>query len=378
MQLNSDWMADHGGPSSTTPFHVPRASVQHNFVDPRIVRRFKAVLFKTPGKAPMAIIIDKVPKWPLFDLASAGEDVAEFVEGLSETGKVDVYMPDTRQWFAIRLDTPQTVSKDCTLFLRRRYGDWDDVELEDYIKRYLPAPQQHIRYNLKDERRSVRDANKTPRKRPHLSIPPPSPFLSRSPSPSPSPMRRTIALPSVDSSDGDVIRNLKRRFEELGTNEPEPPQPTEEDDPVRRVRARPMLSINTNVDGFPPTPVLTPALTSAASSAPSSVPVTPVSASLELPAVTANSSKGFAGMYVVDVVAGFNHIDALASRGMGIAARFEAAFPGRRYIQVTYNENRRKWEKGRADLRQAALDAGRTPAGLWQEYTRKYSIACKQ
>ncbi|KAJ7052459.1 hypothetical protein C8F01DRAFT_1261610 [Mycena amicta] len=367
-QMNSDWMEANGA-SSTTPIHIHRASTNRNFVDARLVKRFHLVSFITPGKSPLAQVIDECATWPTWQVSEAGDDdVGQLVEGLAEHAKLDVYDPDRRLWFAIKLSTPHRLTPGCTIFLRRRDPGWDDAEIEAVVAKYLPPPAPHMRYNLAAERKAVRKAYKQLKtastQRPstrttayHPPSPSLSPSLSATPSPSPSPSPMLPSLPlmiddEVPSSamltDDDLPS--KRTFDEMD-NSSEP----------RHVRPR--LTISTDIASFPST-LTTPALSATLSSAPPSAgPSTPLSTTAPLPFA---APKGFAGMYVVDIVAGFNAIDA----GTGdLATRFETVFPGRRYKQVTYHENHRKWREGSAQLRDATLKAGRTKAGLWRAYT---------
>ncbi|KAJ7060027.1 hypothetical protein C8F01DRAFT_1254137 [Mycena amicta] len=371
-QMNSDWM-EANGVSSTAPIHLRRAAANHAFVDDRLIKRFHLVAFITPGKPPYAQVIDDCASWPVWQVSAAGDDVAQLVEGLTENAKLDVYDPDRRLWFAIKLNTPHRLTTGCTIFLRRRYPDWDDVQLEETIAQYLRSLVAHMRYNLPAERKAVRAAYK--------QIPTPAtrtaPILSPSPSLSPSPVlpaapSPVISFSSLTMDDDDLalapLQPAKRRFDYLAD--------VESDERV----VRPRLTIATDVTSFP-SAASTPALsattsTPSSSSAPSSGPSTP---SFDLVALPATSSvpKGFGDMYVVDVVAGFHAIDVQEKSGVDIMARFEAAFPGRRYVQVTYNDNRCKWKDGPIALRQAGIDAGRTPAGLWKVYTRQVAAASR-
>ncbi|KAJ7056862.1 hypothetical protein C8F01DRAFT_1372196 [Mycena amicta] len=368
-QMNSDWMGDHSGPSSTTPLHIRR--VRNSAVDSRIVKRFNLVFWVEPGMHETALAIDNCPAWPMWQLAAAGTDVAE----LLEDDRVELYKQDRRLWFIVKTDFVHQLATDCTVFLRRRHTGWDNAAMEVEIARYLPPPPPHMRYNLPMERKAVREGYRTLKKTsplanvspllPESCSTPPSPTLSSQPSP---------ALSTTSSMLEDVSLALiseaasKRRL------------PSEDPSELQRA-VRPRLTISTDFGNnfgnitFGTSVASTPALSSAVSSPWSSAPPTPISAHSPLP--SAESSRGFSGMFVVDVVNGLNQIDTLTRSGLDIRGRFEQAFPGRRYVQATYNENKRKWDGAPAVLRESAIQAGRTPAGLWQTFTRALAAAKK-
>jgi hypothetical protein len=71
-------------------------------------------------------------------------------------------------------------------------------------------------------------------------------------------------------------------------------------------------------------------------------------------------------MYAVDVVDGLMKMDdsTLISRFPQQSHRFRHVF-GCDFKASTYGDQKRRWKRATEEQRQAVLDGGRTPLGLW-------------
>ncbi|KAJ7916411.1 hypothetical protein B0H13DRAFT_2323371 [Mycena leptocephala] len=82
-----------------------------------------------------------------------------------------------------------------------------------------------------------------------------------------------------------------------------------------------------------------------------------------------------AGMYTVNVAQGFLRMEAADMQHIPLAERFQRVFKtSSEFRQRTYTDARLRWTRGSESLRTAALDAGRTKAGLWSLYAAQVPL----
>ncbi|KAF7356124.1 hypothetical protein MVEN_00943000 [Mycena venus] len=341
-QMNDDWLRANGGPqilgSSPQPvsrptLHVKRVVSRREFADPRQVQRFTVVYFDEDQQPAKARVVDECPKWPTYTfdpatLAKMGKDIFE----------LELYSSAHGVWIGIDINYVHLVSTDCVILLRRTgiHGLDEDKTISTFMNKSNPP---HIRYNLHGERATVRADYKK---------------------------KVEIVISDSDSdadSDVQVIRTTLKR--PIKQEKPSPP------------RSRPRLMIDTSPRA------ISPALSSATSSTPfsalsvissASTPQTTPPLSPMLPLSPTLSSQAWPhGMFAVDMVHGFMQMSSDELKSIPQSQRFRQVF-GQEYHKSTYGDQTRFWKLAKDKhfkLAQAALDAQRTPAGLWSVLRRR-------
>ncbi|KAF7307939.1 hypothetical protein MKEN_01154800 [Mycena kentingensis (nom. inval.)] len=358
-QLNSDWMDDSAAVAVDPAAHAEarssmyvRSGRSRGYVNPRMVKRFTAVVNVEPGEPEEEIEIDSgLDNWPAWTIEESKHEFPRLLEGLGEGGRVQVYKPKSGTWGRIRLDWIHRLESGCVVFLRRILASpekWDEAALEAIIKKHTEKPQ-HVRFNLPDERAALRLQYK-------LLQSPPLPF---------SPTLPTLHLPT------DISPATKRRYAPDSDDDDNPPETTR---PTKRMQLSIDTTSSVGENDEDDCTVVPSSATS--SSAPSPMPAALIPLPPLEPLLLPSGSllpSGFSDLFYIDVVAGFEKMDELMSAPSrpNERKRFELAFPGRKYVQQTYSENRKKWAKATTSIRQQAEEAGRTPAGLWGKFTRR-------
>ncbi len=133
--------------------------------------------------------------------------------------------------------------------------------------------------------------------------------------------------------------------------------------------------------GFDDTPVAGPSL-GPSSGLPTAVqcpvaagPITGPSQELDLdPAPRGPSAGGWPWLYVSDMAAGFRAVEKLQRSGVRLTSAFESAFVGHEFKSSTYSENHKAYKDalsipGEVPRWEAF---GRTKAGLWSEFRKKW------
>ena len=72
--------------------------------------------------------------------------------------------------------------------------------------------------------------------------------------------------------------------------------------------------------------------------------------------------------YAVDIVEGFEFISEMTALGSLIEDAFGIQFEGIPYVKTTYNDHFRRWTHASQSAKDKALAAGRTSAGLWSKF----------
>ncbi|KAJ7513194.1 hypothetical protein B0H11DRAFT_2213719 [Mycena galericulata] len=345
-QLNETWMSSNGGPQiagrtpavSTRPetLHLRRhgAVSRRPVYNARQVQRFTLVYIDETDKAPVVRIIDDCPLWPSYVL---GDNI------LSQLGS-DIIALDWLSpslgflWVGISTTYVHTVSRDSVVVLRRRGISVADEK--GLITTFYPtAKPLHLRYNATGERAALRKEYKT---------------------------KGAVVIEDSDSevqvlSDSEVEIVLEPRKRSI-KQEPGGSPP----------RQRPRLVIDTSVpraegsssSSIPPSSSSVPPSTTPATTPPTSPgPLPAKSKHLVWPR----------GQYTIDMAAGFDRMKSPALMDIPRPQRFKHAF-GEQYTyhKGTYQENAKYWWAAKSPaLKQEAIDAGRTPAGLWAEYRRR-------
>ncbi|KAF7311237.1 hypothetical protein MKEN_01025300 [Mycena kentingensis (nom. inval.)] len=311
LQLTDDWWGARGGPSIAgiisppTPTLSMRPPEAHRpLVEKREHKHFDLFYWLEPGMKAKGILVDKCPRFPRYKLDDAADDYApDLFVGIGPRDKLDVYYPKYRTWMGAHRDVLLTVSTGGVIFVRRQNEGWDEVALEKEMAGYIPEPSTNIVYELKAERKAVRDSYAKLRK------------LGKG------------GLPWVDEDEDEDERRSQSRKRTQSAAELPLPLPT-----------RPRLTLNTNAmldtimddnNILSPTSTCYPASPSSTSdsSSPislySSLPPSPLTSPSSLPpspapcpAIVRKSRKPpFAeGMDVVDVAAGFLRMKAVELR----------------------------------------------------------------
>jgi hypothetical protein len=101
----------------------------------------------------------------------------------------------------------------------------------------------------------------------------------------------------------------------------------------------------------------------------SSIPASPQTTQLASCASTTPTAPWPHGLYAIDVSKGFKQIDALERGSLSLKARFEQVFDVP-FVKSTYHDARRRWTLARQSQRDAAINAGHSPPGLWSIFAR--------
>ncbi|KAF7332785.1 hypothetical protein MKEN_00162200 [Mycena kentingensis (nom. inval.)] len=166
LQLTDDWWGARGGPSIAgiasppTPTLSMRPPEAHRpLVEKREHEHFDLFYWLEPGMKARGILVDKCPRFPKYKLDDAAADYApELFVGIGPKDKLDVYYPKYCTWMGAHRDVLLTVSTGGVIFVRRQNEGWDEVALEKEMAGYIPEPSTNIVYELKAERKAVRDS----------------------------------------------------------------------------------------------------------------------------------------------------------------------------------------------------------------------------
>jgi hypothetical protein len=269
-------------------------------------------------------------------------------------------------WTRVDLAYTHILTSDTYLLLRRiGVSGLDEDRLIDHFVN-LPGPQ-HIRYNVAAERAAVRTKIKA---------------------------RQTRAADNDD--DVEVVKVGGIKIEPVDQPRRAPITDVIEvvDRPPPRMD-RPLLCIVTGGAGAASNPIcLDDDATSSSTASPSSSlfsafpslspsttpPASPFlwdnpQSSSTTSTTSAMSSRWPAGIYAVDMAQGFLRMEAADMQHIPLADRFQRVFQtSAPFVQRTYTDARLRWTRGSESLRTAALDAGRTKAGLWSAYAAQVPL----
>jgi len=140
----------------------------------------------------------------------------------------------------------------------------------------------------------------------------------------------------------------------------------EDDSDIAPARQRPHLSIRTQLDEDDVIIIdddnSPPATATSASSKASTAFTTPASSPAPAPWP--------AGMYVVDMVEGFNNMASTSLKGLNREERFRRIFQ-RDYYPSTYDTQARKFKSATPSQLEMGIKAGRTTDGLWTVWRKR-------
>jgi hypothetical protein len=245
-----------------------------------------------------------------------------------------MYTPKYKQWVTTNTSFPHTVSVDSILMLRRHDIDcfgFDAVIQNFYPESRHPTSTLHIRTNMPTERSALRSIYKSAR-------------TARSGKP-------CSADLSYDDDDSDVQVTDVKLSKHIK-------QEDEEELPYRRQRPR-----------LEPLPLDTNTLIVIDSDSDDELPTIPPSASAS--ASTA-APPWPAGMYVVDMVAGFRQMDSSSSKGLNREERFKRVFGSEvEYHASTFTAQQAKFNKATPTQVKKGVEAGRTTNGLWSVWRKR-------
>ncbi|KAJ7033641.1 hypothetical protein C8F04DRAFT_1234626 [Mycena alexandri] len=361
-QLNETWMASNGGPSSyqvqapsvsASVFHVRQGGKRRAFVERGQIERFMLVFLRDTVPLITSVNVADIVEltWPNYKLSVD----TKTCQALGDNLDLEVYLPDPQVWMRIPLNHVHAVATDSVLILRR-FGAPDD---EPTMNRFFPktsAPaRHHLRHNLPGERAAVRSGIKVHKTKARGANSPL--FIINSDS------EDDMEIGPVTPFEGKCTVKRERDVEEVDGDDDDETNPY----PLTQRRrlspnVRPELTIDTTVAA-----VRAPSTTSSTTDTP------PASAlSLYSPALSSASEdtpEDFvapwpAGMYVVDMVAGFMAMKADEIKHMSPAERFCHVFKVP-YRHSTYDDNVRRWKRASRPLQRRCIEAGRTEAGLW-------------
>jgi hypothetical protein len=274
--------------------------------------------------------IDSVPTWPQWRVSDATSPFAD----LLADADVDMYTPKYKQWVTINTSFPHTVSVDSILMLRRRdidCFDFDAVIQNFYPESRHPTSTLHIRTNMPAECSALRSIYKSAR-------------TARSGKP------RSADL-SYDDDDSDVQVTDVKLIKHIK-------QEDEEELPYRRQRPR-----------LEPLPLDTDMLIIIDSDSDDELPTI-------LPSASASASAAAppwpAGMYVVDMVAGFRQMDSNSLKRLNREEHFKCVFGSEvEYHASTFTAQQAKFNKATPTQVKKGVEAGRTTNGLWSVWRKR-------
>ncbi|KAJ7913589.1 hypothetical protein B0H13DRAFT_2004402 [Mycena leptocephala] len=363
-QLIPAWMSQATGtrPANDT-FAVRQPSARRAPVDLTTVQHFTLVYWDADGKSPLILGVTECPSWPEFRLSESTRTLD--LLGSNFTA-VEFYNIRFCLWTRVDLAYTHILTSDTYLLLRRiGVSGLDEDRLIDHFVN-LPGPQ-HIRYNVAAERAAVRTKIKA---------------------------RQTRAADNDD--DVEVVKVGGIKIEPVDQPRRAPIADVVEvvDRPPPRMD-RPLLRIVTGGAGAASNPIcLDDDATSSSTASPSSSlfsafpslspsttpPASPFlwdnpQSSSTTSTTSAMSSRWPAGIYAVDMAQGFLRMEAADMQHIPLADRFQRVFQtSAPFVQRTYTDARLRWTRGSESLRTAALDAGRTKAGLWSAYAAQVPL----
>ncbi|KAJ7872145.1 hypothetical protein B0H14DRAFT_3131648 [Mycena olivaceomarginata] len=363
-QLIPAWMSQATGtrPANDT-FAVRQPSARRAPVDLTTVQRFTLVYWDADGKSPLILGVTECPSWPEFRLSESTRTLD--LLGSNFTA-VEFYNIRFCLWTRVDLAYTHILTSDTYLLLRRiGVSGLDEDRLIDHFVN-LPGPQ-HIRYNVAAERAAVRTKIKA---------------------------RQTRAADNDD--DVEIVKVGGIKIEPVDQPRRAPIADVVEvvDRPPPRMD-RPLLRIVTGGAGAASNPIcLDDDATSSSTASPSSSlfsafpslspsttpPASPFlwdnpQSSSTTSTTSAMSSRWPAGIYAVDMAQGFLRMEAADMQHIPLADRFQRVFQtSAPFVQRTYTDARLRWTRGSESLRTAALDAGRTKAGLWSAYAAQVPL----
>ncbi|KAJ7487332.1 hypothetical protein B0H11DRAFT_2012127 [Mycena galericulata] len=370
-QLNDTWMSVGSQSSSTevTPvtsvrrdsdlLHIRQGPGRRPFADRRQIQRF-TLLFFTGGDEPILLSVDgsDLSGWPSYQLADDEKTLEALradktLAGLdTDLHQLDMFLHRQRMWMGIDINHLHTVSTDCILILRPRgiRGPNDTKIISTFLPEEAPA---HLRYNLPRERAAVRATLKE---------------------------RSSTKEDNDSDSDVEIVTSV-------GLQKGKKREPVRDCDSeaAPRPRQRPRLSITTTIpargsssapitiDSPPPSAL---SLTSVGrSSSLSSMPSSPIPSSAT-DRHGRRRQQGVKpswpyGMYVVDMAQGFIDMDSPAFKTQRLhrGERFTRVFKAT-YKPSTYDNQFQLWTRASDELKDEAVKAGRSPAGLWSIFRK--------
>ncbi|KAF7366954.1 hypothetical protein MSAN_00954100 [Mycena sanguinolenta] len=346
-QLNPAWMSQAAGtrPANDT-FAVRQPSARRAPVDLTTVQRFTLVYWDEDAKPPLILGVTECPSWPEFRLSESTRTLSLLGTDLAA---VEYYNVRFCLWTRIDLSYTHILTSDTYLLLRRiGVSGLDEERLIDRFV-HLPGPQ-HIRYNLTAEREAVRHklkARQTQTTPDEVEIVKVNGIKIEPGTDCPRITRPTLRI--VTSSAGNAVTDP------ICLDDDTTPSSTTSSSPSSLFSTLPSLSSS-------PTPPTSPFLNAMQSSS-------------EAPSLSATSMKWPAGMYTIDMANGFLHMEATDMQHLPLAQRFQQVFKTTCvFKQRTYSDAQLRWTRGSESLRTAALDAGRTRAGLWSAYAAQVPL----
>lgn len=292
----------------------PTGSAGQHQTDLTVKHRFVLIYWDSDDEPAVICNVTECPEWPTWRISTW----PQLFELGTDITQVDVYSQKHCIWMRDQIDNGHTVATDSSILMRRRGISGSDEQ--EQIDRFVSSSlQQHLRHNMPAECDAVRRALR---------------------------LKRQRQLSAESASDDLEILAV-----------PLPP---------KRYTQRPRLTIDTQSS-----PDIGPSSSSSTStSTPSSSLPSPTSPALVSPASSTSSLTPLlwpAGVHAVDMAKGFIRMDSPALKGVPMPARFDLVF-GAPYRSSTYHDQRKRWRLATEDQRQAVLNAGHTPLGLWSTF----------
>ncbi|KAJ7707381.1 hypothetical protein B0H17DRAFT_1125197 [Mycena rosella] len=267
------------------------------FADPRLIKRFMVVFWSMDDKPHTVSFVEDCPSWPTWRVSEATGNLAYLV---ADDTNFELFSDNFKAWIGISADFVHHISTDSIILLRRCGVVCldEDKTIKMFLRKVSPA---HLRYDLPAQRAAVRNEYKHQRSNTSSS-------------------KEVIICDSSSDEDNGGAR-------------------------TRTKASKRVIHINDNTVLRSLSPL------SSTPSLPSSLRASPP---LEVSSPVAVSWP--AGMYTVDMVAGFirmksDELKHITSR----SDRFTIVF-GKGYNSSTYNDHVRKWREAPAALRTQALD----------------------
>lgn len=295
------------------------------------------------------LCVSDCPDFPDFQLSESRSTLEDMGINNIDDVRLEQYSQIYHTFILVSVRHRFTLTTDCVIILRRK-GVHMQNEAEIITHFVEPSTPSHQRYELSQERRTVRQEYKAMK--------------------GPAGPKRAVAISLSSESDGEVEVVRVSRKRPVKT----PSESGSDLDKRPRWRARPNLVIDTtispiDVDSMSASPSATPSALWSAQSSTATPSTTPPPS-----ATPSDSPSWMTGMYTVDMVEGLLQMDSKKLAHLSKKDRFAKVFGPYRFVPSTYNDQALRWKSASAEQRERAQNACRTPAGLWARFVKEVPL----
>ncbi|KAJ7653051.1 hypothetical protein B0H17DRAFT_1147185 [Mycena rosella] len=152
----------HPASTLSSIFHIKSGGSRHIFANPQLTEQF-TLIFLLPNEGPKVLCVDRVPRWPSYQLSADPKTLVALAMALSEDlddlDELNVLLQKQRVWMGINITFVHTVSTDSVVMLRCHGtpGQHEDEMIQKFISDNSAV---HLRLNLHQERAAVQTTTK--------------------------------------------------------------------------------------------------------------------------------------------------------------------------------------------------------------------------